>query len=458
LNEKNGTEPHGLTKWLKLRFLGAEKEEAPVDAKLLEDLSDVKVIGRYEIIRELGSGSMGVVYLGKDPYINRLVAIKVSRPGPHLGKKEADRYRERFFVEAQSVGQLVHPNIVALYDAGMHEDFCYMTMEFIDGPALKKFCAKDYLLPLSNAIQTIFVACKGLDFAHKKGIIHRDIKPSNIMINRSGYVKITDFGIAKVRSGQSSTEGIFGSPSYMAPEQIREKPLDNRVDVFSLGCVLYELLTGEVAFQGENMFSVMYKIAEEDPAPILTLRPELPKILQTITQKALSKDPADRYQTCGDFAYELGIALRGMRETARTTTPKDDTIEYMKDTPFFEDFTKEQMDEIFGASQICSVEKGEIIASEGKIDDSFFVVLSGDVVVQKNGKTISRIDRGECFGEMAFLSGKARAASVLAETESVVLKISGTLLNNTSESAQLVFMKKFVKTLIERLTRGSNNQ
>ena len=455
--EKNGTESHGLTKWLKLRFLGTDKEDEPIDSKLLEDLSDIKIIGRYEIIRELGSGSMGVVYLGRDPYINRLVAIKVSRPAPHLGQKEADRFRERFFVEAQSVGQLIHPNIVALYDAGMHQDFCYMTMEFIDGPALKKFCAKGYLMPIANVLQTIFAACKGLDYAHKKGIIHRDIKPSNIMINKSGYVKITDFGIAKVRSAQSATEGIFGSPSYMAPEQIKERPLDNRVDIFSLGCVLYELLTGEVAFQGENIFSVMYKIAEEDPIPIRKLRPELPKILQTITKKALSKDPSQRYQNCSDFAYELGIALRGLRGTGRTSAPVDDTIEYMKDTPFFEDFTKKQVKEILSASQMCSVNKGDVIASEGKIDDAFFIVLSGDVVVQKNGMTISHIDRGECFGEMAFLSGRARSSSVLAETDSVVLKISGTLLNNSSESVQLVFMKKFVKTLIERLTRGSNN-
>ena len=449
----------GLTSWLRLRFLHKDKEEeSPVDSDFLRDLSGLQKVGRYEIAGKLGQGSMGVVYLGKDPYINRHVGIKISRPAAGLVEEKANKYRERFFIEAQSAGRLMHPNIVAIYDAGMYEDFCYITMEYIDGPTLQKFCSKDELLPINRVVEILFTACRALDYAHKKGVIHRDIKPSNIMLNTSDSVRITDFGIAQIKSEQTASEGIIGSPSYMSPEQVREETLDDKSDIFSLGCVFYELLTGEKAFSGENEYAIMYKIANEDPVPVRKIRPEVPEVLARITQKALAKDPDRRYQACADFAYDLRVAFRGIKGMGKSVKVKaEDVVDYVHSVPFFEGFERKHVKQILQTSSIMKFPRGRVMVAEGDIDDSFFIILSGRAGVRKNGRTIARIGRGECFGEMSYLSGEARVASVVADTDCILMKISATLLDKSPGSIQLVFLKNFAMTLLRRLSRSQKN-
>jgi eukaryotic-like serine/threonine-protein kinase len=451
-DQEEAKKKHGLTSWLKLKLLGGEKGASPVDSQFLADLSDVTAVGRYEVIGKLGQGSMGVVFLGRDPYINRHVGIKISRPASDVKGEKADKYRERFFLEAQSAGRLVHPGIVAIYDAGMYKDFCYMTMEYVDGPSLQKYCSKDNLFQISKVVEIAFTVCQALDYAHKRGIVHRDIKPSNILLGRTGEVKITDFGIAQVKSEQTSTKGIFGSPCYMSPEQVKEQPLDDKSDIFSLGCVLYELLTGDKAFSGENYFSVMYKITNEEPAPIRRIRPEVPEILWKIVKKSLSKAPAQRYQNCMDFAYDLRVALRGLKGGARADRI-DTIVDYVQSVPFFENFGKEQVKEILTASNIIKVRRGKILVAEGEIDDTFYIILSGKVAVNKGTRTIAFLSRGECFGEMSYLSGQSRAATVVAETDCILMKISGTLLDKSPDSIQVLFLRNFAFTLIQRLSR-----
>ena len=448
---------HGLTSWLKLKFLGREKDASPIDTQFLADLSDVKTVGRYEIIGKLGQGSMGVVYLGKDPYINRNVAIKISRPAADLVEEKADKYRERFFLEAQSAGRLMDPSIVAIYDAGMYKDFCYITMEYIDGTTLEKFCHKEDLLSINRVVEIMFAACRALDFAHKKGVVHRDIKPSNIMLNKAGAVRITDFGIAQIKSEQTTSKGIIGSPSYMSPEQVKEGPVEDKSDIFSLGCVFYELLTGEKAFTGDNYFSILYKITNEAPVPVREIRPEVPEILAKIVRKALAKDPNQRYQTCMDYAYDLRVALRGLKGTTKSEKVAD-VIDYVHSVPFFENFTKNQVREILGASNIIKVLKGRVVVAEGEIDDSFYIILSGRAAVQKGDKKIALIKRGQCFGEMSYLSGQSRAATVRALTDCILLKISATLLDKSAESIQLRFLKNFAMTLLVRLSKSTGDE
>lgn len=451
-NNKAEPKKQGLTSWLKVKFLGKDKENSPVDTQFLADLVDIETVGRYEIMGKLGQGSMGVVYLGKDPYINREVSIKVSRPAADMDGRKADRYRERFFLEAQSAGRLMHPNIVAIYDAGMYKDFCYITMEYIDGPTLEKFCCREELLPISKVAEIIISACKALDYAHQQGVIHRDIKPSNIMLNKSSEVRITDFGIAQIKSEQTISKGIIGSPSYMSPEQVKEEPVKDISDIFSLGCVMYELLTGERAFQGDNYFSIMYKITNDEPVPMRELRPEIPEIMDKIYQKALAKDPELRYQTCMDFAYDLRVAIRGLKEAETKSTKAEDVIGYVHNVQFFENFTKEQVQEIMETANVIKVSKGTIMLTEGEIDDSFYIILSGRAIVCKNNRTIASINRGECFGEMAYLSGASRTATVMAETDCILLKISAMLLDKSSDTVQLLFLKRFAMTLLYRLS------
>jgi len=184
-------------------------------------------------------------------------------------------------------------------------------MEYIDGPMLKKFCSPDNLLPLERVLKIIFRVCKGLEYAHDNGVIHRDIKPSNILLNSSGHVKITDFSIAYIKKGESTLlKGLFGSPSYMSPEQVKEDIITEKSDLFSLGVVFYELLSGKKPFEGENEYSIMYKIVNEKHPGIHDLRPELPKSLDRLLDKALAKDLSERYQNSMEFAYDIRLLMQ----------------------------------------------------------------------------------------------------------------------------------------------------
>ena len=409
---------------------------------------------------ELGRGSMGLVLLGWDPFIERLVAIKI----PQLTKEDQEKsdktFMHGFFHEARSAGILAHPNIVSIYDADVCRDFCYLTMEHINGPTLKEFCKSDNLLPVEKAIDIIFHACRALDYAHNKGVVHWDIKPSNIMLTDAGAVKITDFGISRMthknlqadvdKGSQCSITGTF---AYMSPQHLDSNGIaDPRSDVFSLGCVFYELLTGLRPFPGNNLYAIMFKIVNEDPVSILDIRPELPGILEKIVNKALAKDPDQRYQSCMDFAYDLGVSARHSKISTKATQVED-KVDYICNLPFFENFSREQIEKILPASNILRVPKGDVIVTEGEIDDSLFIILSGKVEVLKNDININVVDRGECFGEMAYLNGQPRTATLKASTDCVLMKISATMMDKVSKSVQLLFMKSFSTNLAVRVLR-----
>ncbi len=419
------------------------------------DLENIKKIGRYEILGKLGHGSLGYVYLGRDPYIERNVAIKIYRPPQGSNPDEFERYRKSFFTEAQSAGRLIHSNIVTIYDADLHQDLCYITMEYIDGPMLEKFCDPDNLLPLERVLQIVFRVCKGLEYAHENGVIHRDIKPSNIILSSAGHVKITDFSIAYIKKGESTlVKGLFGSPSYMSPEQVKEGVITERSDLFSLGAVFYELLTGTKAFEGENEYSIMYRIVNEKHPRILELRPELPKNLESILDKALAKDLTERYQSSMEFAYDIRLLLQGM-EDGEKQTHNSELLSYIQDLPFFQNFTGEQINEILSASNLIKIDKGKTIIEEGGIDDSFYILISGQVAVLKGIRHVAALERGECFGEMAYLTGEARSATITSQKECILLKFSSTLLNRLSEPIQLIFFKNFTKSIISRLSKNT---
>ncbi|MBW1716192.1 MAG: protein kinase [Deltaproteobacteria bacterium] len=416
------------------------------------DKNSLRTIGRYEIVKKLGQGSKGAVYLGMDPYIERQVAIKIYRLPNDNVAKDVKKYKKKFFTEAQLAGRLLHPNIVTVYDADLYEDLCYITMEYVDGATFDKYCKPDTLLPVEKVLEMVFSVCKGLEYAHQNSVIHRDIKPSNIILSSEGQVKITDFSIAYVKRSQPTLEtGIFGSPSYMCPEQIKEESITERSDLFSLGSVLYELLAGLKAFDGENEYSIMYKIVNEEPSQILDLRPELPKIIGEILDKALAKGPSERYQSAMDFAYDLRLALHEMQNTLKESLDSK-LFNYIQALPFFHNFTESQINEILSVTDVIKVEGNKTIIQEGEIDDSFYVLISGQVVVRKGRKVVTTLEKGQCFGEMSYLTGEARNATIDTKNECVLLKFSSTLLDGLSESIQLLFFKNFTQTIIHRLS------
>ena len=277
-------------------------------------------LGRYEIIEELGRGDMGIVYKAHDPLIERLVAIKAIDLR-NLNQEERDEYEARFYQEAKAAGRLNHPNVITIYDLGRSDDIAYIAMELMQGPELQDIVAENQLLSIDEKLDIAFQVAVGLAYAHEHGIVHRDIKPSNIMVLRGKHVKIADFGIARMGTSlwRTQTGKIVGSPLYMSPEQIQSHSIDARSDIFSFGVVLYQMLTGKLPFNGENLNSVMYQIVNEEPPQSSLLNPEIPAMLELVVAKCLAKKPEDRYQNANELTGDLH-SCRRMLSLANTGT------------------------------------------------------------------------------------------------------------------------------------------
>ncbi len=281
------------------------KEESTV---MIEGATENPTLGRYEIIGELGKGAMGVVYKGIDPKINRTVAIKTIRFEQDFESDEVEDVKKRFFTEAETVGRLLHPNIVTIFDVGEDWDLSYIAMEILDGEDLIPNTKKNNLLPMRKVVDIIIQSSEALNYAHEQGVVHRDIKPGNIMVVKNGQVKITDFGIARVTSGsktQTAAGIVLGTPSYMSPEQVAGKPIDGRSDIFSLGVLLYELLTGERPFKGESIMTLLNQIATQQYPSPKQYNPKIPDFLVKVIEKALTKDLDKRFQKASELAAVL---------------------------------------------------------------------------------------------------------------------------------------------------------
>jgi len=271
------------------------------------------MLGRYKILKELGRGAMGLVYLGKDPTIQRFVAIKTMRLDQIDDMEKLQETKLRFFREAESAGRLSHPNIVTIYDAGEQDELGYIAMELIEGKCLKDWSRKPNLLPLADLVQTLAVVADALDYAHQQGVVHRDIKPANVMITKDQLVKVMDFGIAKMASSsKTKTDMVLGTPTYMSPEQISGKQVDGRSDIFSLGVVLFELLTGEPPFTADNLSALLFSIAHHPHPELQTLRQGLPPLIQEVLNRALHKELPHRYRRAGEFAQDLRACLHSL--------------------------------------------------------------------------------------------------------------------------------------------------
>jgi serine/threonine-protein kinase len=270
------------------------------------------MLGRYEIERELGKGAMGAVYLGKDPKISRTVAIKTMALSQEFEADELEEVKERFFREAETAGRLTHPNIVTIFDAGDEHDLAYIAMEFLKGDDLSKYVKKDSLLPLKQVLSLIQRSADGLDYAHQHNVVHRDIKPANIMWDPgSDMVKITDFGIARITdSSKTKTGMVLGTPSYMSPEQLAGKKVTGQSDIFSLGVMLFQMVTGKLPFTGDSMASLMYKIANEAHPSPESINPDVPRCVTVIINRAMAKDVEKRYQRGSEMVSDINKCLK----------------------------------------------------------------------------------------------------------------------------------------------------
>ena len=412
-------------------------------------------LGKFVITRELGRGATGTVYLCHDSFLSKDVAIKLYNFDVDASDKETRTRRKLFFNEAYLVGKMNHPNILPILDAGEDADHCYVVMEYVRGAQpLAVFCKPDNLLPVRKVVEVIFKCAKALDYAHRKGLVHRDIKPGNILMTAEGDVRIVDFGVAHMAGNEEGQlKGLVGSPSYMAPEQMRQQPSTVQTDLYSLGIVMYELLTGKRPFYGDNLSRLVHQIVYATPAPVHRLRPEVPGMLEDIVYKALEKDPAKRYRNGLEFATDLTRAVRTLDQLSEEMAVQE-RFNILRRLSFFEDFSYPEIYEVLNVSRWQNYGPGEDIVVEGELDDCYIIVVLGDAEVRRGDSVIGVLGEGDCFGEAPYLEQGRSMAGITARTTMNVLRVNSTLIDQVSLQCQLRFHKMFLKTLVERLTRG----
>ncbi len=409
-------------------------------------------IGKYLIINEVGRGSTGIVYLSHDPYYGRDVAIKVYNIDAGGDDERARVARKMFLSEAHMVGMLQHPNILPIYDAGEENGHCYVVTEHVHGArTLATYCRADNLLRLDDVVEIMFKCAKALHYAHSRGVIHRDVKPSNIMLTTDSDVRIIDFGIALVAGSEiSRIDGIAGSPSYMSPEQVQSLELTHRSDLYSLGALMYELLTGARPFRAGSLAKLLHQIVYATPPPIHTLRADVPEEIENVVAVAMQKDPLRRYHSGLDLAAELTRVHQKLRQQY-SRMDQQEQFSLLRRLKFFHDFSHAEIHEVMRASHWQDYAAGEEIVREGELDDRFYIIVSGNCAVERHGQTMGTLSAGDCFGETSYVPGAKRTATIRAADTVTALKVSSTLLEQVSASCQLRFNRVFLRSLIGRL-------
>jgi serine/threonine protein kinase len=408
-------------------------------------------VGKYDIQRALGKGATGTVYLAKDTFTGKEVALKTIEPEVFRDPEFGTVYRSQFLNEASLAGKLRHPHIVSILDAVVGEDSGHIAMELVMGGDLSQHAKPGTLLPVPDVLQIAFKCCGALDYAAKEGIVHRDIKPANIMIAGGTEIKIADFGAAVLKKSQVMQTAALGSPYYMSPEQVQGKPLTFHSDIYSLGVVIYELLTGTRPFLAENIDALIAKILKSDAVPPSELRPGLPKALDLVVLRALKKDPVQRYRTWPEFAVELSKV--GELVLPADSIPDSEKYVTLKKVAMLAPLADSELWELARAGKWSRIPKGKSVVQEEQRGRSFFFLAKGEAKVIKNKKLLNMVNGGECFGEMAYIGGgeQPRHATVEAMSELLLAEFEPAALEKMSLGAQLHLTRALVRNVTDRL-------
>jgi serine/threonine protein kinase len=419
-------------------------------------LSAPQKIGKYELIKELGKGATSMVYQAYDPFQNRQVAVKVVFPEALGDKEHGKRYRKLFITEASLAGKLSHPHIVGIYDAVADEEASYIVMEYVDGTTLEQYTRHDALLPVQRIVEIAYKCARALEYASNQGVIHRDIKPANILLAGESDIKISDFGAALTPAAETTQVSGIGSPAYMSPEQVKEQHLTYQTDIFSLGVVMYQMLTGQLPFHGANNYNIIYQIINVDPPPPIEVRPDVPPRIDAIVTRALQKDTERRYQTWDEFARDLAAAL-GNEEKREQGFPESEKFDTLRGLEFFRNFTDVELWEVLRLASWRKLPPDTVLIQESDIGSSFFIVVSGEVKVIKQERLLNVLKTGECFGEMAYLGKQKfkRSASVVALSDITVIEIRAETLSKASELCRHHFHGAFLELLVDRLAMAN---
>lgn len=409
-------------------------------------------IGKYEILDVAGSGAMGDVYVAHDPFIDRTVAIKVCT---HDDGTESARVARKLFVnEAQAAGALDHPNILKIYDAGEENGQPYIVMEYIaEARTLKNYCEPENLLPVFQVIEIARQCADALEYAHGRGVLHRDIKPANIMLTRDGQVKIGDFGIAKRLSNEDTgTRRMVGSPRYMSPEQINNEAVTVQTDLYSLGVSMYELLTGKPPFTARGLSQLVMMIRSEEPKPVRSRRSDIPEPLEAIVKRAMEKSLEWRYRSGAEMASDLSSIYEQIQQQEVVLSPEQ-RFYAARALRFFTEFSDSELREVLDVASWERFPSGSYVISEGNLEQSLYILVSGEVRIGVGDRIVGSLGVGDCVGELSYLSNSKRSASIVAVDDVTAMKIDSALLDWASIPLQMRFNKAFQQVLIQRLAR-----
>jgi serine/threonine protein kinase len=411
-------------------------------------------LGRYQVIEELGHGSTSTVYLANDLFGGRQVAVKVFQPYQGRDLRAAKHFRNIFLNEASLVGQLSHPHIVEIYDAVANQNQNFLVIEYVSGGTLEPYCHVNQLLPLEEAVAVIFKCAHALEFALHKGIIHRDIKPANILLTETRNVKVSDFGSALMEQVDQTQINGIGSPAYMSPEQLREETLTQQTDIYSLGVVMYQLLTGRYPFDASCNASLVYQVLNLEPPPPSLHRPGIPSILDQIVMRALHKDLQQRYTSWMEFGSDL-LGTVGNLQPHHSTITDTEKFNTLKKLFFFREFNEVELWEVLHITSWCRISAKTEIIQEGDVGDRFYILTQGEVEVTRGHKHLSILKPGDCFGEMLYFSETStkRTTSITALTDVVVVEIQALALGQASDSCQVQFNKAYLRILTRKLAQ-----
>jgi eukaryotic-like serine/threonine-protein kinase len=419
-------------------------------------------LGRYELREVVGKGATSQVWKAWDPFEQCDVAVKVFEEPADQTNHGLTMQRRGFLAEASLVGKLNHPHIVDILDAGSNPGYSYVVMEFVPGGSLEKHTSVQTLLSVAKVVEISFKCIRALAYAMQNGVIHRDIKPGNIMLSQAGDIKLTDFGAAIQRKTNETTitvdRGIeqdrVGSPAYMSPEQVKNETLTHQTDIYSLGVVMYHMLTGKLPFHATNAMGLQYAILNADPPPPSTRRPNLPAVLDQIVLKAMAKDRDKRYQSWIEFGKDLATAFDALRSEGEEATDSEQ-FEALRALPFFGGFDDVKLWEIVRIATWNEAVKGDVLIEEGDEGDGLFILVDGEVEVSLRGAKINSIKRGGIFGEMLYFADQTskRSTTISAKTDCIVIEIKAKSISAATDGVQAEFNKACIGVLIERLSQ-----